>query len=920
MASDWQELLELLREPTAAYRPAMFWLLNGELTAERMREQIAQMHERGCGGFFLHPMGENFRLEIFISGMKPPYLSDEYFELIRVAVEEAAGRGMYAWLYDEGGWPSGDAQGKVVEGHPEFRGHVLRPGGKGEPVAEVEVGGRRLQFVAGVGGYPVDTLKAAAVRRFIEVTHERYAEHVGEFFGTTIPGIFTDEVRVGGQVGTAEVPWTDGMLAEFERRRGFDLTEYLPILFSDEALGLSLREHFSEGEIAAIRCEYSDFWTDLFEEAYWRQIDEWCAEHNLIHTGHVGGEDNLPDHVRGRFGHYFKTAGALHAPGVDVIWRQIFSGQNNFSFPQLASSALAQRGEKAIPGSPEWTGLVPSESFAVYGFGFTPEQMRWVADYQFVRGVNYIAPMALYYDTSGGHFIGTMSHLGEGNPLWDWFDQFADHAARMSAAVRETDPVADVAVYYPIEAAWLGGEALDAAWESLRRVTDALHSHQVAFDFIDGRTMAAATVEDGYLATPGQFYGSIIVPETPVLPAAVVERLAELRTAGGRVAFCGELPALAADLRKSDSFEAAMSELAFGMVEMDAARARTEMGADDPRGLGTSGTAALDGFTAAYMGASQVAQFTDGEVAESACLLVPPDEVERLAAALWLVHGRFEVQPEAPLPDLRIASRVCGEAVVHLLHNEGTDDLDARLMVINDQPRVIERWDRISGVAEVTAVHEYVAEPTYFNVNLRPGASMLLTTRPLSGEAPSVKPEPVPRKVRVTTGAEGLDIISQWVINTEGAPEMLEGGLQSAETPSDFPLQPLEEMGLSEFSGEVRYKLCVEVPEKYVDEELLLDLGEVGFVAAAWLNGQALGRRAWPPYRFDITDLAHAGTNDLTVQVTNTLANQAVREEVVQMAKDRGWFNSYYERALPWMRESLRSGLIGPVTVRVVVD
>ena len=109
MGDEASELFRLLGEPSAAYRPAMFWLLKGELTAERMRKQIGQMQERGCGGFFLHPMGEKFRLEHFISGMNPPYLSEEYFELIRVAVEEAAWRGMYAWLYDGPGEGGGGA-------------------------------------------------------------------------------------------------------------------------------------------------------------------------------------------------------------------------------------------------------------------------------------------------------------------------------------------------------------------------------------------------------------------------------------------------------------------------------------------------------------------------------------------------------------------------------------------------------------------------------------------------------------------------------------------------------------------------------------------------------------------------------------------------------------------------------------------
>ncbi|MGC9320165.1 MAG: glycosyl hydrolase, partial [Armatimonadota bacterium] len=471
MPDDRPDLLELLRDPPSAYRPLMFWLLNGRLTPDRIREQMRQMHDHGCGGFFLHPMGESFRLGDFIEGIEPPYLSKEYFEMVRVAVEEADRLGIYAWLYDEGGWPSGHAQGRVVEGHPDLRGRVLRVDGSGEVVAEVTLGGRTLRFTEDVGGYPVDTLNPDATERFIQLTHERYADAVGEYFGGTIPGIFTDEVAVGGEVGGDEVPWTSGMLEAFEGRRGFDLRPWLPVLFSDDALGLELAEQFSEEEIAAVRCEFSELWTDLFEEAYFLPINRWCAEHDLTHTGHVGGEDALPSHRRG-FGHFFKTAGALHAPGIDAIWRQVFPGQGNFSFPQLAASALALQPEPG-PAQPPWRGLVLSESFAVYGYSLTPQQMRWVADYQLLRGVNSIAPMALYYDTSRGRFIGTMSHLGEGNPLWGSFSSFADHCGTVSAAIRESRPMADVAVYYPIEAAWLRGEAMDNAWESLREVCGA---------------------------------------------------------------------------------------------------------------------------------------------------------------------------------------------------------------------------------------------------------------------------------------------------------------------------------------------------------------------------------------------------------------------------------------------------------------
>ncbi|MBM3475764.1 MAG: hypothetical protein FJX75_21060, partial [Armatimonadetes bacterium] len=290
--------------PPAVYRPMMFWVWNGEVTRERIDRDIAEMREKGCGGFFIHPMGENFRLGDFLQGQSPPYLSDEYFELVRYAVERAAAEGLYAWLYDEGGWPSGTAQGHVVEGHPELRGKVLtahvgaerpegdvvatvllRAGEKPRALAGEEPAGEGMvvHFVMRPGGFPVDTLDPAAVGRFIEVTHERYRQYVGEHFGKTVPGMFTDEPRVGGRVGSKEVMWTPRMLEAFTADQGYDLRPYLPLLFTSDALGFDPSADYPEGTQAAVRCAFFDTWTRLHREAYWDQLNAWCAAHSLLH-------------------------------------------------------------------------------------------------------------------------------------------------------------------------------------------------------------------------------------------------------------------------------------------------------------------------------------------------------------------------------------------------------------------------------------------------------------------------------------------------------------------------------------------------------------------------------------------------------------------------------------------------------------
>ena len=315
-------------------------------------------------------------------------------------------------------------------------------------------------------------------------------------------------------------------------------------------------------------------------------------------------------------------------------------------------------------------------------------------------------------------------------------------------------------------------------------------------------------------------------------------------------------------------------------------------------------------------GPRSTTSFSYEEAAEGACLLVPEEEIGRLAELLLLVIGRYELQLDHAEPDLAMASRTAGEVAVHLLHNQGARALPARLMLVSEDARVVEHWDTLAGEARVVALHREVNEPTYFEVDLAPGGSALITTRPPRAEGEEPPPRPlhlavVGREVR----AQGIEIVREVVITDGGDLEVLEGAYVPEQIPADFPLRPLEQQGLEHFSGTVRYTVDVYVPPGEVEGRLFLDLGEVGCVARAWLNGEELGESAWPPHRVEISGIPEAGINELIVEVTNTLANQAVRDDVVEMARARGRLNAYYQRTLPWMRADLRSGLIGPVEV-----
>jgi len=921
--------------PGPAFRPMMFWVWNGEVTRERIDADIADMKAKGVGGFFIHPMGESFRLGDFLEGISPPYLSHAYFELVRYAVERAAAAGLYAWLYDEGGWPSGTAQGKVVEGHPELRGKVLvvvrgatPPEGTvasvilraGEPPALVEGGSSPpdpdaiiLHFVQREGGYPVDMMDPAAVRRFIEVTHERYRDYVDEHFGKTIPGIFTDEPRVGGRVGTSEIPWTPRLLGAFQTDHGFDLRPWLPLLFSPEALGLDPLRHYSEANLMAVRCAFYDTWTRLHREAYWDQLNAWCRGHNLVHVGHVGGEDNLPDHLAGGFGESFRTAGTLDVPGVDAIWRQLWPGQTNGRFPRLASSAAHQKAPDASVTDWPSAGLSLTESFGVYGFGLTYHQMKWLTDYQFVRGINVMCPMSRSLCGDRGRVYRTMDDMGPGNPLWEHYQPYAEYVGRLSLMCRAGEPVATIAVYYPIETFWASQPGSAAG--SFETICGLLEDQQLEFDVIGGDALLSAVVDEELLVTPGAQYELIIVPKVTVLRRSVVDKLIHFRSRGGRIAFLGEGPQWITDGAEARPITEAAPELLEGAFPVELPK---EIDRIAPAFGGLASYAfrmMLDGIVPAFLGGEWLERFAGHRIAPGVVLQVPGHGLGPFAHVLGITMGRVRLSPARPLPSIRLLTRVLEQTSIHLLVNERDEEVTCRFSVAGEEHLRVEAWDPKTGRRATLAHHDDVADSTELEVSLAPFGSVILvaTVPELLDEPEAVETQPtVPLSRGITEPPRpiaGVEIRDGAVVPLKALPSV---------SPDD---PALEEgrwdlmQDCQDFSGTMEYRLSLQAERDWLNRRVVLKLHDVRYVAELWVNGEYAGRAIWPPHEFDLTPLLREGDNDLTIRVTNTLANQALRPDVIQEARSRGWWNVYCQRTEPMMRESLPSGMSPAVSL-----
>ena len=339
--------------PANVYSPGYFWIINRKMDVERLCAQLDDMAAHGIKSVCLHPFPKGFRPMTMPSTMEPDYMSPEYMKIVTKVMEHAAKLGMNAWLYDEGGWPSGGCCGQVWASAKKrfaIRFKELKEDGS---------------IVDGVAQYdpnrsaPVPSvIEPGVTERFIELTHEKWKKSMAGLFGKTIKFTFTDEPNMSGYLPDSRMTWSTDFAKVFKEQKKYDITKFLDYILSKKEPNVDMMRK---------RIDYCDVRANLFCDRYLKPIQEWCHKNGLLSGGHLNGEDEPNGNTSYGYGHILRGLRAMDVPGVDVIWRQLYPGKkDNRPFPMYASSAAHQNGTK----------YVLSESLGIYGYSITPDVMK----------------------------------------------------------------------------------------------------------------------------------------------------------------------------------------------------------------------------------------------------------------------------------------------------------------------------------------------------------------------------------------------------------------------------------------------------------------------------------------------------------------------------------------------------------------
>ncbi len=520
--------LKDFRNPPIEFRPIPFLSVNDDLQEDEFLRQYSEFIDKGWGGIFFHSR----------VGLLTPYLGNRWFNLIKACIKKAKELGTRLWLYDEDNWPSGKGGNMVTNRRPEFRQKFLyyeKVEGQLPPgtistydIESTDEGKVKYAFCVEwmPKGWIPDLMNPETVDAFIECTHELYRIQIGKEFGKTVPGIFTDEPQYGNHhrvVRKPSVPWTSSLPEEFEKDHGYSLIENLQSIF------------FDVGNFRKVRYDFRYTSTRLYVDSYSKKLYEWCDANNLQYTGHYEWEDSFVGQIH-CVGSVMQHYEYMHIPGIDRLGRSI----NNPPVPKQVSSIASQLGRKRVL----------SETYGVSGQNLSFHDRRWIGNWEYALGVNFLNHHLALYSMRGERKRDYPPTLSPHQPWWSYNKAIADYFTRLSYVLSQGERVTDILVISPVGSAWCeyrpdawsGAEKL---WDSFFLLTGNLLSIQRDFDYGEEVLMEKyAGVKDGKLTVGRASYSIVIVPSGDSLRRNTLDLLKKFAASGGLIYCVDSKPGL----------------------------------------------------------------------------------------------------------------------------------------------------------------------------------------------------------------------------------------------------------------------------------------------------------------------------------------------------------------------------------------
>ncbi len=713
-------------------------------------------------------------------------------------------------------------------------------------------------------GLECDKMDTTALNIHFQNYPQKLIDLAGAYKGNTFSYILVDSWECGQQ------NWTANFAKEFEKRRGYSLIPYIPVLCGEVVQSTKVSEAFLH--------DYRQTISDLIVDYYFKHLADLCHRQGMeLHSEGIYGDGLAPPID------ILKTYKYCDMPMTE-FWANIearnwpinYVPKDKLKYVAPEHSALLYN--KPIVGSEAYTGM------AIYSDA--PIDLKLYGDAAFTNGVNNMILHSNVHQPTEKKPGLTLGVYGQSfnrhNPWYAYGKSFFDEQARVQFLLQQGFRMSDALIYL--------GDKLPSL-ELNEKDLDKILPKNTKFNYCNSEVLLDRTsVKDGEILLDNKYPFQFLVVRDKELNLATVKKIEALVKAGATVF-------------------APKPTATLSLKELDVNNAE------------------LKAMTDKVWGTSSDKQVTSNSYGKGK-VVWSLDEIKKTYAPDFEAKG---VKPDALL---HIHKKLANGDVYYLVNTNDTSSIsfEANFRVNGKVPTIWDPMDgKTYPLALYNQTEKYTkipltlrakqslfvvftieaSKPYFISMKSIEGVQLF----PIDGKD---KMETLPlfyynsdNKIVAQSSLGGKFILNSITgkeskINIAPAEAIVLAdakGIITFENELAIGTKPIDKfLSFTEssdslvkyYSGEATYKMKVYIPSKYKapNQPIYLQLEQFGATANIEINGKQVGIIWDPTYKMDITSFIKAGDNDFTIKVTNPWRNRLIGDKVKSRGEKDLWTTS----------------------------
>ena len=490
-----------------------WWWLGSAVDSTGITYQLETLRKAGIGAVEITPIygvKGNERNDI-------PYLSPRWMNMLGWCETEGERLGVQIDMNNGTGWPFG---GPEITARYAAKKAVFHREGDSIRLEIVPTRQKVKRAAPGGEGFVLDHFSREAVEYYLSKFDTAFARSGVPFPHT----FFNDSYEVYG------ADWTDSLLVEFERRRGYRLQDhYAELLDEQEQVKMDYRQTLAE----LLMENFAEVWVN------------WCHSHGVqVRNQSHGSPANLLDmyaavdipEIEG-FG---LSDFGIEGLRTDTLTRPNYSDLSMLKYPASVAHFY---------GKP----LVTAETFTwlTEHFRTSFSQCKPDFDLMMVAGVNRCYFHGTAYSpedaTWPGYLFYAAMEMNPQNTIWRDASAFLSYMQRVQEAMQSGTPDNDLLLYLPVYDIWaeypgrlllFDIHKMDKVAPRFIRAVNEIYNAGYDPDYVSDRmidSIRGVDAEGRLIAPSGVTYAALVLPEVKRLPPSTAARIAALEAQGAKV-------------------------------------------------------------------------------------------------------------------------------------------------------------------------------------------------------------------------------------------------------------------------------------------------------------------------------------------------------------------------------------------------